>query len=219
MQRLVDLTIHQDWDRTRSVLQKYTDLRVSGQLDANKIGDSPNGLTVYSGDDFMTRVANDLIKTSAGYGSGQVDLLGPALESTLPWIDQAKELFREINLHDVAFFKTNKRVQPHIDYTNYDNPDSFFYIKSGRTSKKQCKIIYIVSSEDTQAVTTSYDHNDKSIQWNTPSVPGTAFLLDTSYLHEVKNTKDREIFRFLFDNDYDTVSKFLDKMGPIVFSG
>jgi hypothetical protein len=62
--------------------------------------------------------------------------------------------------------------------------------------KPVCKVNYIISCADPDAVTLSQDANDPTIFHSYPSVPHTAWLLDTGLPHEVKSQGCREILEF-----------------------
>jgi len=217
MQRLIDITIDQDWTPVREVFHSLNSRRLSGELDSKKQGSTLNGLTSYVDGDVTIRIGADTVPGSGTYKNGWININGPKVEVLLPWAVTARELFKEINFVNMVWAKTDAPTPLHTDYLPYDNPDDPFYIDPINSKRQQCKLIYIISADDPNAVTVSYDPDDASKTWLTPSTPSRGFLLDTGYPHEVKNTGYREIFRFLFDTDYQTVSDFFDRQGPIRF--
>ena len=219
MQKLVDLTIKQDWNKVRQVFDTLNKKRLLGQLDSNKQDLDSIGMAQYDIGEFGSiSVDTGKIVGRSTYGNGWIEFNGQLLNSLLPWTKQAKELFKDVGLISINWITTRASVNLHTDYINFDDIDAPYYINSTDKKNQQCKLNYIVSSLDPDAVTISYDHHDATKTWQTKSIPGTAFLLDTQYPHEVKNNEYREVLTFLFNNDYKVISEFLDKLGPIRFT-
>ena len=218
MQKLVDLTIKQDWNKVRQVFDTLNKKRLLGQLDSNKQDLDSIGMAQYDIGKFGSMsVDTGKIVGKSTYGNGWTEFSGPLLISLLPWTKQAKELFKNVGLISINWITIRASVNLHTDYMNFDDINAPYYVNSTDKKNQQCKLNYIVSSLDPDAVTISYDHHDTTKTWQTKSIPDTAFLLNPEYPHEVKNTGYREILTFLFNNDYKVVSEFFDRQGPIKF--
>ena len=204
MQKQVDLLIEQDWSKNRKTLQMLNDRRESGQLDSFKEEYGYLKKTHYNIQNVGSLGVED---ESINEKSGWTTFDGPLLNSLLPWVKQAEELFKELNLELIQWITIDSILPLHSDI-DYDKKET----------GSKCRINFIVTSEDPDAVTISYDRHDATKTWSTPSISGTAFLLDIGYPHEVKNDKHREIISFTFKNSYTIISEFLDKLGPIRFT-
>lgn len=125
-------------------------------------------------------------------------MCGPLFESKLPWIDTVRDYFSGLNFHGVLWSKTYGNVAKHMDVPNINEEN-----------KSQCKINYIVSAVDLNAVTKVYDPNNENIEESYPSIPGQAFLLDVNCPHEVLCDGEREVLQFKFFESFNTVKNFL----------
>ena len=132
-------------------------------------------------------------------------LSGKIIDMNLKWIDQARELFSGLNFQGCSYNLTHIDLQMHVDFY----PEIY---------KPVCKVNYIVSCVDPNAVTLSQDADDPTIFHSYPSIPNTAWIIDTGLPHEVKSQGCREILEFRFHNTkYETLCEFFNQTGPIVF--
>lgn len=210
LQRQVNLTIVQDWNKTRQVYQKIKQKIDNGELEK----------TATQGGYHEKDVAKDY----AMPGSGKMTVThgwskdwnfwhGPLLYATFPWYKQAVEYFSGLNLSSIMWVVSREAIVNHIDMKDIHDP-----VNTDPDDPPQCKLTYIVSSEDPDAKTVSYDINNPGIRASYPSIPNTAWLLATGHPHEVVARPGlREILQFKFDNTYQEVSDYLDKKGPVHF--
>ena len=198
----VDITIHQDWNKVRKLYESVLAMKAANRLKQEDFH-IKHGASQYHVGDLGTLWYEDLDYTSKDWGS----LTGKIIHKQLSWIDQAYQIFAGLHFYGCSWNVTHTDIRPHRDPPSID-------IETGLPA---VKVLYMITSEDTDAVTLSYDNNDPTMIYSHKSVPGTAFLLDPYSLHELKSKGLREILEFRFYNEYDTLAKFFDQAGPIVF--
>jgi hypothetical protein len=126
---------------------------------------------------------NELTEHSNVGGS----ISGPILESMLPWTKQLRKEMSEIDLSAIMFLECNQDMIPHAD----GKPLGVSH---------HCRINYMIN--DCDSVT--YVDNNGTIE-SYPTVAGTAWLLDVSKLHWVKNNQKRHAFQLTFYKPFDEV--------------
>jgi hypothetical protein len=190
------MTIQQDWNPIRKVYQSLLDLKQANKL-REEVNDSPTA---------HYRIGNhsSLLVDKKSTLNDWTSLSGEIVDINLKWINQARKLFSGLNFQGCAYNVTHIDLQLHVDIF----PEEI---------KPVCKVNYIVSCEDPNAITLSQDADDATIFHSYPSVPRTAWLLDTGLPHEVKSQGCREILEFKFHNSYETLCEFFTQVGPIVF--
>ena len=203
LQKPVNVKINQDWSE---ILKKYDNIHsmiLSGKLDKDLQPKAAGWPVKRYNFGNMGSVLIDDAALSNNWGTWT----GPLLDSQLKWIDQARKLFVNLNFyHSVGLSITYEDVAVHTDAKPYDESDL-----------SQCKLLYVIKSEDPNAKTISHDINDPTITRSFPSVPGTAFLLDTNSPHEVKAKGYRAVLQFKFFTDFNVIADFFDRHGPIEF--
>jgi len=194
----VNITIEQNWDSIRALYRTVFDKQKLGKLDHDLIEVDEWGGTQYNLDRHGSLMLSQ--RLSPNWGS----LSGPILNRLLPWHKQVVEIFKPLNFGMVIWSDTIADVTRHVDAKI-----------SEEYSLPQCKINYIVSSEDQLAKTIVYDSNEDSYYESYPSTLNHAWLLNTSHPHEIWSKGHREILQFKFFNHYDDVADFLKQVGPI----
>lgn len=209
--RKVDMTITQDWTSLRDAYERILKKIDSGAMDRYKTSGSG-----YSENDKSTAYdigSHGRMEISMGWSTREwLFWSGKYLHNLLPWYSKAKEYFDSVVLEDIMWVVNYDTIYEHIDMKhkedikNVDDPP-------------QCKLTYIVSSEDPDAYTISRDVTDHSIVDQYPSTVGSAWLLHTGHLHGVytKPNQKREILQFKFSSTYDEVCELLDRKGPVHF--
>lgn len=192
----IDITVHQDWRVIRKLYQTVSDLAQANKL-KQEVNDSPTA-------HYLIGNHSSLLIDKKSTLNDWTSLSGEVVDINLKWIDQARRLFSGLNFQGCSYNVTHIDLQMHVDIF----PEEI---------KPVCKVNYIISCEDPDAVTLSQDANDPTIFHSYPSIPHTAWLLDTGLPHEVKSQGCREILEFKFHNKYETLSEFFNLAGPIVF--
>ena len=195
--RPVNRTIEQDWDKIRKIYNRVVAKMKNNELDADSQWVEEWGSTQYNLGKLGSLIMGDTLTPQWGAASG------PIFESALPWASQARELFKSLNFHSMIWSDTIANVARHRD----GQPDH-------EVGMPECKINFIVSSDDINAKTIVYD-NLYSEQY--PSTLNSVWLLDTSYPHEIWSNGHREVFQFKFFNHYADVANFLETIGSITF--
>lgn len=196
----VNITIDQDWDRIRKIYNHILQKRLDNSLTDNYFVPEWEA-TQYNLGTLGSLVYNEILSPDWGTWSGLL------LDSSLGWVQQARDYFRGLNFHGVSFSVTEHSISQHIDGKIASENDL-----------AQCKINYIVYSEDQSATTYVYNRDDPTICNSYPSDFGHAYLLDVTHPHEVHSAGHREVLQFKFFNSYDEVKSFLEKAGPVHFS-
>lgn len=197
----VDLTIHQNWNKVRSLYQSILAKKEANTF-PNKNFLETGQAKLYNIGSYGSLIYEDSDMLSKDWGN----LTGKILYQTLPWFNHAQRIFADLNFYSCNWSVGHTNIRRHCD----GKPDK-------ESSLSFCNLNFIVSCEDPTAVTLSYDASDPNIVSSYPSKPNTAWLLDPNLPHEVKNSGLREILQFKFLNSYDNVAKFLNQTGPIVF--
>ena len=118
---------------------------------------------------------------------------GLLLETLLPWSKKLKSDFRNSGLVSLAFLECCEDLEPHVDG---QEPGIVGH----------CRLNYIVY--DCDSVT--YLDNDGLIE-NYPSIGGTAWLVDTTKLHWVKNGEKRYLFQLMFHRPFSEVYEWFEQ--------
>jgi len=206
----VNMTITQDWVRVRDAYERILKKIDNGELDNyKKIGGYGEA------DQAADYDLGSYGKMSITMGWSEREWLfwnGKYLHTLLPWYSQAVEYFDGVILEDIMWVVSYDTIREHIDMKHKNDikdPDD----------PPQCKLTYIVSSEDPDAYTVSRDVNDHDISDQYPSTVDTAWLLHTGHLHGVYSEPNmkREILQFKFASKYSEVCELLDRKGPIHF--
>jgi hypothetical protein len=194
----VDLKINQDWSKIKEYYNKLISEMRNGKFDkfADIYEDTINGkVIIYGLGSYGSIINTDYLSKDWNVWNG------PILENMLPWKKDAKEIFKNLNLHSFKFGSTDSSVKKHVDGPIRDYPI--------------CNLTYIISSADPNARTISYNKDDETVTKVAPSIVGTAFLLDIDQPHEIISEGHREVFQFCFYNKFDDIIKELDRIGPI----
>jgi hypothetical protein len=195
-----DITIDQDWNKIRKIYSVIVDKMNNDQIDSFYYIEERGG-TQYNLGSFGSLVYGDGLSPDWGAWGG------PLLESSLGWVQQARDYFQGLNFHGMIFSVTEHPVDLHID----GRPPEEKHLN-------ECKINYIVETQDVSAKTYVYNQDSPDIfEWY-PSIPGHAYLLDTSNPHEVQASGHREVLQFKFFNTFDEVKNFLLQAKPVHFS-
>lgn len=112
---------------------------------------------------------------------------GKLLEAMLPWSKKIKNDFADSGLVSMSFLECHEDLKPHVDGQ-----------EPGITG--HCRLNYII--HDCDAVT-YLDNNGKIESY--PSTAGTAWLVDTTKLHWVKNGQKRQLFQLMFHRPFSEV--------------
>ena len=202
LQQQIDLKIQYDWSKIRDYYNILIKNMSENKFDkyAKEYPDEENGLaTYYSIGNHGCIIHNDGLSKDWNIWTGKM------LESMVPWIPEAKGLFKNLKLDSIKFGSITTSVKKHRD--------------GGVNSEPMCNLTYIISSADPNARTISYDNNDPRITKVISSTPGTAYLLDTQTPHEIISEGFREVFQFCFKNDFDILVDQLNNIGPIRLEG
>jgi len=204
----VDMTINQDWFKVRNAYDLIYNKIINGELDK------------YSYDHGYSIADNSKAYDLSNFGSVELtkgwsekDWLfwqGQYFYSLLPWYKQAKEYFKDLEFESIMWVVSYDTIREHIDLkhiSDVNTPDD----------PPQCKLTYIVSSQDPDAYTIARDVKNSEIFATYQSIPDTAWLLHTGHIHGVyANSGLREVLQFKFNRTYDEVCAYLDKIGPII---
>ena len=189
MIRPVDITIHQDWADVRKSYNIMYDKSKHSKGVANTDTDLSK---MYSFENnFLSIDYTGVHSKFWGF------LTGDLLLSTLPWANQAIDLFADLD-PNIFYHKSLQDVKKHTDY---------------KDSSDVCNINFVISCEDPDAVTTSWDND---VPYSYPSIVNTAWLIDPSLPHEIRCNGSREALQFKFQHSYKEVSAFLDQHEPII---
>jgi len=199
--RPVDLEIvNQDWNKVIEFYYKACAMRDAGKFTGNYIEEILS--TEYSFKEFGS-ITTQFDENDEWYWD---TISGKIFDSFFPWLPEAKKTFKNLNLANISLSLTPGDIKLHIDAK-----------KTSEKSSNQCKINYVVSTEDPNAVTTVYDINDKNIFASYPSIPQKFWLLNTDHPHEVKSNGFRIMFYFKFYNSFEEVADRLAQLEPIRF--
>jgi hypothetical protein len=204
----VNLTIvNQDWDRVRARYLGLKEKISSNELQSDYIlsDNDPTGI-IYGQTFYYFKHLGSIDSTDERISNNWDSWRGQLFYSLCPWYKQAVKLFAPLDLAGIAWSVNYEDIKLHIDQKPSD-----------KEAYDQCKINYIVDSQDIKAKTIVYDLADSNRYFAYESIPNTAWLLDTNHPHEVNSTGKREIVQFKFWNSFDQVAKFLDQTGPIIF--
>jgi hypothetical protein len=202
MLKSIDITIHQDWNKIRKAYQSVLAMKKDNQLKKRHFLDELTTQHYPLGD-----LGNLYYEDYGIYSKDWFSLSGKIIDEQLPWLAQARRVFADLHFWGCQLNVSRTSMRPHRDPVDIDKKTGF----------RMFKFLYIIAAEDPDAITLSYDKTDSTLIYSHKSVPDTAFLLDPYSLHEMKTNGHREILEFTFYNEYDTLAKFFDQTGPIVF--
>jgi hypothetical protein len=200
LQKPVNLVINQDWNEILTKYDTIHSMMLAGKFDKDSKW-VPEWVAMQYNFSSMGAIVLDKV-LSKDWGTWT----GPLLYSHLKWMQHAEKFFADLNFQGVGLSVTYEDIAIHTD---------------GKLDEErllpQCKLLYVVRSDDKDAVTISHDKDNLSLIQSMVSVPGTSFLLNTNAPHEVKSKGYRAVLQFKFLEDFKTVSKFVDNCGPISF--
>lgn len=200
LQKPVNLVINQDWSEILTRYDTIHNMMLAGKFDKDSQWVPEWAAMQYNFSSMGSIILDEILSKEWGTWTG------PLLYSHFKWMQDAEKFFADLNFHGVGLSVTYEDVALHMD---------------GKRGEEQllpqCKLLYVVRSDDKDAVTISHDKDNLSLTKSTISTPGTAFLLNTNEPHEVKSNGYRAVLQFKFLEDFKTVSKFLDNCGPIAF--
>ena len=130
---------------------------------------------------------------------------GELFESMLPWSKNLRHTFSELTISHISWSVIDSNILRHFDNKIDAEKDL-----------PQCKLNYIVRSDDPNAITNVYNA-DSTIKKSYLSTPNSAWLVNVDLDHEVINTGHREILTFKFFNEFDQVLDVFKRLGPMVF--
>jgi hypothetical protein len=189
--------VNQDWEKMRNVFNSVYEKR--NAVNVNKVYQTEYQSIRYDFKNYGEMTADSKF-------SDRITFSGGLLESSLPVIQQIRSFFKDINLYSINLAVLNGKLDTHIDF------------KTIETSNR-CHLVYVIHSEDPNAVTTVYNDWDSDIKESFPSNEGSAWLLDPTKPHEVINSGRRETLQFVFHDNFQNVAEFLIKSDPIEFDG
>ena len=202
MHHKVNLEIDYNWSKVREFYHRLVKDTANGKFNqyAHEYPHEENGpMTIYGISNYGSIMHSDDLSKNWNIWTGQL------LENMIPWFPEAKELFKNLKLDTIKFGSNTSSVKKHVDGTFDSDPI--------------CNLTYIISNTDPNAKTISYNVNDPKITKATPSIPGTAYLLDTQAPHEIISDGPREVFQFCFKNDFNYIVNELNNIGPIRLKG
>jgi hypothetical protein len=193
----VDLQINTNWNRLidlfDSVNQKYKDNQLTDGIFVKEYNTMQ-----YNFGELGCFISLDNLTDNPGESAS---LNGKILEHMLPCSQQIKHDLKDLDLVSMSILECTNDIHPHIDsQVQSDLPG-------------QCRINYIIAGED--AVT--FVDNDGQIE-SYRSIPGTAWLLDTTKLHWVKNSSRRHLFQLTFYQPYQTVLNWFNQHPQLIYN-
>lgn len=204
----IDIKIfNQDWDKIRAghttLAQKIQNNTLSNDTLSKEVYNSAG--SIYKFTQYNLSSFGSILRSDSGLSTDWDTWCGPMLYRLCPWYTSAKKIFKNLNFQAMTYSITHEDIKLHVD-PKIDEEKMF----------GQSKINYIVSADDPSAKTLVYDKK-RNVTAHYPSIPGTAWLLNTNFPHEVKCKGKREVIQFKFLNDYDEVLAELKNIGPIQF--
>jgi hypothetical protein len=193
----IDILFDLDWD---PVFKKFIYLKdLINKQPPTKSLTTTFGETRYDfGDNgsfmFYNNISN--IKNSSGALTGRI------IENLLPWQEQLKNDFKEINLTGIGLQWGIDDLLCHVD--GVDDPGQELSKAGGI---HHCKLNYSLTDND--AIT--YAKNDDGSVETYPTVKNTAYLIDTTKPHWVKNSSTRFLFQLTFHEDFRKVNQWFSE--------
>jgi len=123
---------------------------------------------------------------------------GSMLLSMLPWRHQLNEVFSGLTIHSISFLVAHHPIEKHVDGRSPEEKDIPF-----------TNLNYIVGSENTETRTFLYELDWETVLGSYLSIPGTAWILNPDYPHEVEVSARREVFQIKFANSFQEVYDLL----------
>lgn len=196
MQKQIDLTINFDWSRVQQMYRVLKEQHRAGKFDKDS-----HHVEAYHGTQYNLGAWGSLVYSN-GLSPNWTVWNGKLLESIIPWSNQVREQFKDLNFLGMSWSETTASIALHRD---------------GQIDKNTviCHLIYIVDCEDPMATTISYKNNKKHKVF--PSIPGTTYLIDPNYFHEVVSTGHRKVIIMKFKNKFHYLARWFDKIGPLAF--
>jgi hypothetical protein len=196
----INLVIHQDWSEVMFVNQSIRERVSSGQLPdpvwVEEYGDYKYNFGNFGAIQFLDGLADH---TTPKYSTSM--FYGKMVESMLPWTKEIRNTFKELNIAGFTYYETAGNISPHIDGQI-----------NGQAEQGHCRLNYIIN--DTDAVT--YVDNNGNIESH-GSESGSAWLIDTTKLHWVKNNQERQVFQITFHDPFKRVSDYLSGYPKLEF--
>jgi hypothetical protein len=184
----IDLAIKFDWTKVIKVYDTlYTRAKPTDWRLVQGSGLVPYFQIDYG--DYGSLIQNDITYKNEWYSWS-----GKMLLSLLPWRDKLYGVFDGLHVHSVNFVAIYANLEKHVDSKNPHEKDLEF-----------TNLNYIISSTDSAAETLAYDSAGQSVTGSYRSQPGTAWILDPSLPHQVRNCGTRYTLQIKIANSFTTV--------------
>jgi len=224
----INITINQDVDKIFSTIdhlkqkiknKDYDFEHLMGENRGDNWKEGYDGATYAWG----TKTYND--STRQGYAHMMVIhehshdgawLYGPIMNHLCPWIDQLKDLTKDLNFVEVGVMQHSGDVIPHLD-------------DPGGEQEQMCRLVTVLYQEDQSAHLTAWHSDWDHIPLLRESAearqeiehehfyldPGESYALNIKIPHAVYNTKKRLILSARFDNTVEEVVNHFESLGPV----
>lgn len=193
----LDLMIIQDWDLIRNLT--YNDPTMM-QKSVNL-----NTIMLDHGDGHAVAYMGSLSEDWAIFS-------GNLLNDAMPWYKNFLEIIEPLQYDGCGFQKHRKSITEHADIRACHSDSEKSH---GLEPDRQCKINYVVSSDDPDAVTIVTDRDDPTNISKYGSTPNGAWLLNINHPHYLKCNGYREVLSFKFCEKFETVLEHFNKLGPL----
>lgn len=138
---------------------------------------------------------------------------GPVLKNNLPWYEHFLELIKPLQYDGCGFQKHNLPVFEHADKLECHSDTGINHIL---VPDGQCKINYVIGSNDPDSVTVIRDRDNSENISTYGAEPNNAWLIDVNHPHYVKCNGYREVISFKFCEKFETVLNHFKNLGPLV---
>jgi len=191
----IDLTIDQDWSQVISIHDSIEAKWIDKTLTKTVKSSAKND--VYTVDFEIVDLGPLGFLSPVGHivesGHRSSFLHGKIFESKLPWIKQLRQDVAELDLHEVALFKTNGNITAHVD-ANFI-PGS---------AEKTCKLNVVLKNSDATVYI-----SDGTVTETHDARAGDAWLLNVVNTHWV-DTTELYMLQLWFYSDYCTVLEWFN---------
>jgi hypothetical protein len=190
-----------DWTNTQKIAEDVINRCTKGNFDKDSKFETSYNAMIYN----MGVYGAIILNTNHENNLPWYNWTGKLLDKTLPWSKKLKEQLKlaDLNFVNFSYFVHHHEIYEHID---------------GKTEEEKlfeghCNINYVISCES-QETYTYVSNGEKRETYN--SNTSSAWLLNTSLPHGIKNKGKREVFQIKFHSPFEKVCKFLQENPSIL---
>jgi hypothetical protein len=187
----INVKFNYNWDRIHRVFDRLVEKKNQGYFPSTP--EPAYGSTIYSISKFGSIISSNNLTDQTWHTWN-----GPFLEWLLPpeaFVLKNQIIDAGINFVSFVYTCHEGSISEHIDGK-----------RPGEATHGHCNLNYVISSADPTAKTTSKNPNGPDECY--PSVPGSAWLIDTATPHQVINSGVREVFQLKFHSPFSEVKQF-----------